>query len=130
VLVFHAALASGGTAIIRATIGAGAPPIVDTLTVELDFDDDNPAEVPVFLSCDSGSVLSNPQMVSEGNPATFLIENAEPGARCTATENPVPAGYTEDSGDCQHSNLNRSCCILNQLSEPLPDLIFYADFEG
>jgi hypothetical protein len=119
VLVFHAALASGGTAVIRATIAGDVvePPVVDSYTVYKDYSDNNTDSVSVALTCSSGIVTNSPQWAREGVPAQFTIEDASAGATCTATETSVAAGYTKDESQCRDQPLNGSCTIVNTLEQ-------------
>jgi hypothetical protein len=113
----------------------GSCTIVNTLvanafTVRKDFSDANPASVSVSLNCTSGSVTNSPQLASEGVPAVFNITGATAGATCTATENPVPTGYTADSSDCQNGDpLEGSCTIVNTATANPSDIILLSSFE-
>jgi len=90
----------------------------DSFWVIKNFSDDNPASVSITLNCTSGAVTNNPQLASEASAAKFTIEDAVPGATCTATENPVPAGYTANESSCQNGDpLNSSCTIINTPEE-------------
>ena len=115
-VVFKANLASGGSAIIRATISDSLGTGNDAFTVYKDFSDNSSANVSISLSCSSGSVTNNPQWASEVSPAVFNISGAGAGATCTAVENSVPAGYTANQADCQNGDpLNGSCTIVNNV---------------
>ena len=64
-------------------------------TVYKDFVPDNGATVSVTLSCDYGAITPpNPKDASEGSPAVWTITGISGSANCTASESPVPAGYT------------------------------------
>jgi hypothetical protein len=69
--------------------------------VSKDFDDDNPAEVDVTLSCNTGLPLEQTTTISEGDPVNFVVVDFEAGAMdCEVTE-AVPAGY-----DAEYFNAN------------------------
>ena len=88
----------------------------DTITVNKDFSDDNPDPVQVDLECTSGTIETTPLTAAEGSPAVFLINDADPGATCTATEE-VPEGYIPDESDCVGVEMNGECTIFNELIE-------------
>jgi len=101
----------------------------DTFRVYKNFDDNNPGSVSVTVSCTSGTVTNNPQLVREVASAVFNIEGASPGATCTATENPVPAGYTKRENDCQNGDpLNGFCVIFNDRNLDADSFTVYKDF--
>ena len=126
-VVFQAGLASGGSALIRATISVGQA-TNDQFTVYKDFSDNSASSVSVSLSCSSGTVTNNPQNASEASPAVFSISGAGAGATCTATET-VPSGYTADQSDCQDGDpLNGSCTIVNDKVVSSHSFTVYKDF--
>ena len=126
-VVFQADLASGGTALIRATIDDGSS-TNDQFTVYKDFSDDSTSGVSVSLSCSSGTVTNNPQQASEASPAVFGISGASNGTTCTATET-VPSGYTANQTDCQDGDpLNGSCTIVNNKVVSSHSFTVYKDF--
>jgi len=102
----------------------------DLFTVFKDFSDNSSASVSVSLSCTSGTVIKNPQWASESEPAIFGIEDAAPGATCTAVEIWVPSGYTVNHNDCQDGDpFNGSCTIVNNVIPPSSDsFAVYKDF--
>lgn len=72
------------------------PTLRVTFAVNKIFDDGNPGEVEVAVSCNTGLPLEQTTMISEGDPVEFVVVNAESGALdCTVTES-VPPGYIED----------------------------------
>ncbi|MCJ7671366.1 MAG: hypothetical protein MUP67_04885, partial [Acidimicrobiia bacterium] len=92
-----------------------APPVnTATFTVRKDFSDDNPASVPIRLSCTSGTVAANDATASEADTADFTVFGFTGSPSCTATEDPVPDGYTS-SGPCNASLTagTGSCTITN-----------------
>ena len=106
----------------QATLSTAACTIVNnavaTFQVYKDFKPDNPATVTVSVSCDSGIVSSPIAGPAEGSPVDFTVTGYGPGPQsCTATESPVPAGYTSDS-PCSGSIVNHSgsCTITNTLN--------------
>jgi hypothetical protein len=103
-----AAVALGGSCTITNTLNI----LATTITVRKDFTDNNPAAVPVALSCTSGTVAATPLNASESTPAVFTVNGALPGATCTATET-VPAGYAASQANCANVALGTSCTITN-----------------
>jgi hypothetical protein len=64
--------------------------------VTKDFDDDNPAEVEVTISCNTGLPLMQTQTITDGvlNGVTFVVTDFEDGAMdCTITETAGVGGY-------------------------------------
>jgi len=94
------------------TFAGCSPPA--SITVNKDFIPNNPATVPVALSCTSGTVTTTPLNASEAAPAVFSVGGASPGATCTATET-VPAGYTANQASCASVPIGGSCTIVNTL---------------
>jgi Mg-chelatase subunit ChlD len=103
------ALLSVGTCTITNTLN------VDTFTVDKDFSDDNAANVTVSLSCTSGSDTPATAPASESTPATFTVSGYSGDPTCTATESPVPGGYTS-SGACSALLSVGTCTITNTLN--------------
>jgi hypothetical protein len=98
--------------------------------VAKNFDDDNPAEVEVTLSCNTGLPLEQTFDLSEGNPVNFVVGNFEQGALDCEISEDVPAGYTasyqssDNVGDplvsCEYEDLSGgqySCAITNSLEQ-------------
>lgn len=81
-----------------------------------DFSDDNAAGVTVGVTCSSGSVVTGISTAAEGAPAAFTVNRFATAASttCTATESPVPAGYTS-SGTCSATLAAGACTITNTL---------------
>jgi hypothetical protein len=100
-------------------------------TVYLDYEDNNPASVPVSLNCSNGIVLDNPQMASESAAAVFSIEGAGNGATCVASLTLLTSGYTAIEDDCQDGDpLGSYCSILIVLDTPqVPEIISMSNFE-
>lgn len=109
-------VALGGSCTIFNTLMI--PPDADTITVFKDFSDDNPDLVQVDLVCSSGTIETTPLAAAEGSPAVFLINDADPGTSCTATEQ-MPAGYTADQSDCVNVALNGECTIFNTRAQAI-----------
>jgi hypothetical protein len=64
--------------------------------VTKDFSDDNPAEVEVFISCNTGLPLEQSFVISEETLVIFVVDSFNTGEMdCHITENPVPSGYSE-----------------------------------
>jgi uncharacterized repeat protein (TIGR01451 family) len=85
-----------------------APQVTDQLSLPIevadlarfrvtkDFSDDNPAEVEVFISCNTGLPLQQSFVISEETLVVFVVDAFNTGEMdCHITENPVPAGYSE-----------------------------------
>jgi hypothetical protein len=88
--------------------------------VAKDFQPNNPANVTVGLNCSSGSVANDDPTASESDSANFTVTGFTPPATCTATENPVPTGYTPNQTDCQSVDLvgDGQCTIINVAIAP------------
>ena len=82
--------------------------------VHKDFIPNSAASVSVSLNCTSGSVSPASASASEGTPATFTVTGFTGNPNCTATESPVPPGYTS-SGSCSATLTAGSCTITNTL---------------
>jgi hypothetical protein len=91
----------------------------DTFTVAKDFSDDSSAAVNVSLSCTSGSVTTNDATATEVPPDTadFTVNGFSGDPTCTATETPIPAGYSS-SGTCSALLSVGTCTIVNNLIPP------------
>jgi len=110
----------------------GTPPgeiPIARFPVTKDFDDDNPAEVDVTISCNTGLPLMQTQTITEAGPGvTFVVTDFENAAMdCTITETAGVDGYdveyaytatTSDEG-CSFSNVIwetfNACAITNTL---------------
>ena len=84
-------------------------------SVSKDFVPNSGASVTVSLSCASGSVSPASASASEASPATFTVTGASGNPSCTATESPIPTGYTS-SGTCSAALSAGSCTITNTLN--------------
>ena len=93
-----------------------------TFTVNKDFSDNNPASVTVSLSCASGRVSPASASASEATPASFTVTGFSGDPNCTATESPVPPGYTS-SGTCSALLSAGSCTITNTLTAAPPPAV-------
>ncbi len=78
--------------------------------VTKDFTDDNPSEVTVELSCNTGLPLEQTKVITEDNGGVkFIIDDFDSGEMdCTVSEISVPAGYTAsyDSNGSQSSSVD------------------------
>ncbi len=96
--------------------GSCTPPSIitptATFTVSKDFVPNNGANVTVSLSCASGSVSPASASASEATPATFTITGYTGNPTCTATESPIPNGYSS-TGNCSAALLTGSCTVTN-----------------
>lgn len=78
-----------------------------TWRVNKDFLDDSGGSVTMTLSCTSGTVVTPPVQVSEGNPQSLTVEGFLQGpfgsTTCTVTESNLPAEYFQVSAsdDCE-----------------------------
>ena len=81
--------------------------------VSKDFQPNNPAAVPVTLSCASGIVAPGGANTTEATPAAFTVTGYSGNPTCTATET-VPAGY-DSTGTCSAPLLSGGCTIVNIL---------------
>ncbi|HKX56808.1 MAG TPA: IPTL-CTERM sorting domain-containing protein [Xanthomonadales bacterium] len=84
----------------------GGDPTVSraTFRVTKDFSDDNPGEVTVRLDCNTGLVLDQDKLISEGEYVEFVVTEFTDGAlNCTVTED-VPAGYSAEYFSRSSSN--------------------------
>lgn len=113
-----AGVAPGGSCTITNTLNIAG----NTITVNKDFTDNNPAAVSVALTCTSGTVAATPRNASESAPAVFTVNGALPGATCTATET-VPSGYAASQANCAAVALGGSCTIINALAQLAPSTI-------
>ena len=103
----------------------GPPGGSTTFLVSKDFDDNNPAEVQVTLSCNTGLPLQQTTTISEGEPVNFVIGDFEPGTLNCAVTEAVPVGYTASYNDgtvspqnCEWANITNGaffCAITNAL---------------
>jgi len=91
-----------------ALCGTGTPSEQARFLVTKNFDDDNPAEVEVTLSCNTGLPLMQTTMISEGDPVNFVIGDFEQGALNCEVSEVVPEGYTASYNggtDCVYENI-------------------------
>jgi hypothetical protein len=79
---------------VTCTIVNDDSPTVARFLVTKEFTDGNPAEVEVFITCDTGLPLEQDFVISDGEPVNFVVTLFERGAmNCDIHESPVPAGY-------------------------------------
>jgi hypothetical protein len=72
------------------------PTLRATFNVNKIFDDNNPMDVAVTLSCDTGIPLEQTKIISQGSPVEFVIVDFDSGELdCDITE-VVPLGYSEE----------------------------------
>jgi len=65
-----------------------------TFRVTKDFTDDNPSEVLVAIDCNTGLILDQTKLISEGDDVVFVVTDYEPGElNCDISEE-IPAGYS------------------------------------
>ncbi len=88
-----------------------------------EYSDGNTDPVSVGVSCEpSGTADTTPQDVDPTGPGTvFQITGIDVSTDCTATENPIPDGYTADESDCASVTVDEGgdaeCTIYNTLNE-------------
>jgi len=84
-----------------------------TFEVSKDFTDDNPGEVEVSISCNTGLILDQSKIISEDTGVTFVITDFDTGElNCEITEDDV-AGYnavyfdgtSNSSTSCEYSDV-------------------------
>jgi hypothetical protein len=106
-------------------------PFQANFEVTKDFDDDNPADVEVMLSCNTGLPLQQTTMINEGGGVNFVVVDFEPGAMDCEVSEVVPDGYsasyvaggpsnpTSDENGCSFTAVSggaqNSCAITNTL---------------
>jgi hypothetical protein len=83
-----------------------------TFNVNKYFDDNNPAEVAVTISCDTGLPLEQTKMISRGHPVEFVVVDFDDGELdCDITE-ATPLGYSanyESNGGLDSDNGVAAC---------------------
>lgn len=71
-----------------------------TFAVEKFFNDGNPAEVEVTITCNTGLPLQQPATISEGDGVVFVVGDFNDGEmNCTVTETESAGGYTVEYFD-------------------------------
>jgi hypothetical protein len=104
----HVTLAGGDNKTCTITNTLNSAPF----TVNKDFVPNSGASVTVSLSCPGATVSPTSANASEGASATFTVSGFSGNPNCTATESPVPPGYTS-SGICGATLTAGSCTITN-----------------
>jgi len=92
---FNAASLSNGQCIRYTPTTVTEPVDRTTFLVTKDFSDGNPSQVQVNISCNTGLLLDQSKLISEGSPVTFVVTDFDPEGtplNCTVTETPV-SGY-------------------------------------
>jgi hypothetical protein len=85
--------------------------------VSKDFSDNNPAEVAVTLSCNTGQILDQTKMIKEGSPVTFVVTDFVNGdLNCSATEATVQ-GYTASYTNVSQGGSNATSCSYSGVSD-------------
>jgi hypothetical protein len=93
-----------------------------TFVVHKDFSNNSTASVSVTLSCspNGGTPAPASGAVSHAAPRTFTVTGFTPDPTCTATESPIPAGYTASgspAGTCAALLSAGACTITNTLRQ-------------
>lgn len=83
--------------------GGGDEQPVARFRVDKEFNDLNPAEVEVSITCNTGLPLQQSTSIAQGDGVTFVVTDFADGELdCEISENPVPVGYlalySEDGG--------------------------------
>ena len=112
---------------VAATTCACAVDALATFAVNKDFDDNNPADVEVNISCNTGLPLQQTTTISQGDGVVFVVTDFNEGEMdCEITESET-AGYVADYFDgsvnsadsCVHSDITfgqaSTCTITNSL---------------
>ena len=88
-----------------------------TIEVSKEYSDGESDPVEVVLTCTGGTIDDDSQPASPGTPAVFTVTKFDPGDDCSASEDPVPAGYAQDDAACQDIDLQpgdaEACRIYN-----------------
>jgi hypothetical protein len=87
---------------------------VATFTVAKDFVPNNGGSVTVSLSCSPTGGTASPASASasEATPASFTVSGYDGNPTCTATESPVPTGWTS-TATCSAALSAGTCTITN-----------------
>ena len=116
---------------VSITAGTSSCTITNTLnsatfTVNKDFSDKPSTDtttVSVTLNCGGvGTIVANPKNASEAAAAVFTVTGIPSSASCTASESPVPSGYTSSgctTGVALAANGSATCTITNTLNSTL-----------
>lgn len=118
--------------------GGGAPQSRATFAVTKVFDDLNPAQVEVTISCNTGLPLEQSAAIDRFGGVVFVVRDFNDGALdCSISEDPVPAGYhssySTDGGfsypssqSCEFVEMApggaATCLVRNQLQLVLVDV--------
>jgi uncharacterized repeat protein (TIGR01451 family) len=78
-----------------------------TFLVTKNFSDDNPGEVEVTISCNTGLPLMQTHAISEGDPVNFVVGDFESGSMDCEVSESVPLGYSQSNVTPPWS---RCCC--------------------
>ncbi|HKJ18058.1 MAG TPA: IPTL-CTERM sorting domain-containing protein [Xanthomonadales bacterium] len=116
----------------------GEPKAVARFAVEKEFNDDNPVEVEVVISCNTGLPLQQASIISEGDGVVFIVTDFIEGElNCNITEASDSEGYqtfySPDGGvtypggaSCEYLEVSfgeaNSCLIRNELERVLVDV--------
>jgi hypothetical protein len=98
-------------------------PTQATFNVSKNFSDSNPGDVTIELDCTSGSVSVEDPTANEVDSANFSVTGFASGTTCDASENPVPAGYSDTTGDaCTEVGITQaleSGCTIQNTQNPV-----------
>jgi hypothetical protein len=97
--------------------GGGAEESIARFAVTKEFDDGNPAEVEVTISCNTGLPLQQSQTITGGvlNGVTFVVTDFENGAMdCVVTESGATDGYAVEYFD--GTNLTEDGCSFEAVA--------------
>ena len=79
---------------------------IATVTVTKWFSDNNPATVPVHLSCFGGSTLDQDKNISQSQSVTFNVVDPAPGTNCFVTEGSAPGYSPQYSEECEITDID------------------------
>lgn len=98
---------------------SGAMPGQLTFKVTKQFDDGNPGNVTVHLSCNTGLILDQQKVISSSKPVTFVlssIDATEVGPNCRIWEE-TEAGYAASYAVPYCNEFTESCAAVNSGDE-------------
>jgi hypothetical protein len=116
----------------------GEPESLARFAVDKQFSDNNPAEVDVVISCNTGLPLEQRSSISQADGVVFVVTDFNDGEMdCTIAEDPGPDGYrafySPDGGftfpsteSCEFEEVSfgeaSSCLIFNDLERVLVEV--------
>ncbi len=102
-----------------------------SLRVSKLYSDDNTGPVTISVDCENPAILVETinSSASPGMEAEFEVRRFIPGfgARCSATEEDVPSGYSADESACESlemTNGSSPACAITNSQNPIPVTVF------